>query len=113
MKVTSFALLTAVLFSSSAFADAKVCEIKVKRVACAGKDADAFKKCDGKAECTKKSKVKDEAACQSKAAEECSNSRVDITKSKEIWATFDGKAIKSAEGKDQFCDPARSDFNKC
>ena len=92
---------------------AGVCEIKTTRVACAGKETESFKKCDGKAECSSKKKAATAEECQALAVKECENSRVEVTKSKVINAKFDGKELNSAAGKANYCDDNRPDFNKC
>jgi hypothetical protein len=38
--------------------------------------------------------------CAKAAADECANSRLDITKSKEITAKFGGTPVKSKDGKE-------------
>jgi hypothetical protein len=108
---TGFAALALTLSSSMALAG--VCEISVTRVACPGKEADSFKKCDGKPSCVVKKKSDSAEDCAKAAADECPNSRLDITKSKEITAKFGGAAVKSKDGKEQFCAADRPDFNKC
>ncbi len=94
----------------SGISHAGICELTVKRVACAGKEAESYKKCDGKDQCTNKQKADSEAACQKLAENECVNSRLDITKSKEIKATFGGSPVK---GGANLCATDRADFNKC
>lgn len=102
-----FALVAGLaLVSSSAFAG--ICNVHVKRVSCPGKDKESFAKCEGKAECDNKKKADTEADCTKLAKDECSNSRTDITKSKEVTAIFDGKALGG-----NVCEPNRPDFNKC
>ena len=101
----------AFFLSSSVYAG--TCEIHYDRTACPGKEDISYKKCKGEKACTKKKRAKDLTACQKLALKSCSNSRLDITKSKIIKASFDGKPIKSAEGKDNFCAADRPDFNKC
>jgi hypothetical protein len=112
MKVSKLFAITALTLSSS-MALAGVCELSITRVACPGKEAESFKKCDGKASCISKKKAETADECAKIAADECPNSRLDITKSKEIFAKFDGAEVKGKDGKAQFCDAARTDFNKC
>jgi hypothetical protein len=112
MKVSKLFAITALALSSS-MALAGVCEISITRVACPGKEAESFKKCDGKASCVAKKKAETAEECAKLAADECPNSRLDITKSKEITAKFGGADVKSKDGKSQFCDANRPDFNKC
>ena len=106
----SYRILAFGLIMLSSSVQAGICELKVKRVACAGKDAESYKKCDGKAECSSKKKAETEADCLKIAEEECINTRLDITKSKEITATFDGKGVK---GGANLCAADRADYNKC
>jgi hypothetical protein len=108
---TGFAALAFTLSSSMALAG--VCEISVTRVACPGKEADSYKKCDGKPSCVVKKKADSADECAKEAADECANNRLEITKSKEITAKFGGAAVKSKNGKEQFCAADRPDFNKC
>lgn len=116
MKYSSL-WLSALLFcigSTSALAGS--CEISYTRTACPGKEAISFKKCDGKASCTKSTTADTEAACRIKAVEACANDRLDITKSKVITATFNGKAVLNKSGGSDHCaDYAErsAEFNKC
>ena len=114
MKVSLSKLfaITALTLSSS-MALAGVCEISVTRVSCAGKEAEAYKKCDGKPSCVVKKKAETADECAKIASDECPNSRLDITKSKEISAKFGGAAVKGKDGKEQLCAADRPDFNKC
>ena len=96
------------LASMSHAAIAGVCTIHVKRTACPGKEKESYAKCDGNAECDVKKKADDEAGCAAAAAAECPNSRIEITKSKEVTAKFGDKDL----GKN-FCEANRPDFNKC
>ncbi len=97
-------------------ASAGDCAIHYNRTACKGQEAVSYLKCNGEKECTKSSEAASVAACQELAVKACANDRLDITKSKIITAVFDGKAIKSASGKDDFCiDYAKksAEFNQC
>lgn len=109
MKSTLLAV--ALLFSAQTFA-AGDCVLAVTRVACKGKEAESYKKCEGKATCDEKKKSKDAAACAKEALEACENvgPRQKITESKVVKATFDGAAV---EGGKDFCGGGRPDFNKC
>jgi len=100
------------------------CELTVTRIACSdATKADSFKKCDesgkdikmkklSEDKCLESFDVKKESDCIKKAMTRCENGRLDITKSKAITATFDGKSIENSK---DFCDtkPPRTDFNKC
>ncbi|MEO5374264.1 MAG: hypothetical protein H7840_08285 [Alphaproteobacteria bacterium] len=103
-------------------ATAADCMLHVKRIACAGKDAESYKKCDGKPECTEaKDAATTEDACLAEAKKSCDNSRTDITKYKSVMPMFKGKALVGgfdANGKadpkgGNVCDAARPDMNKC
>ncbi len=110
------AVLLSALGLSSVGAFAGSCDLSVTRVACAGKEAVSYKKCDGQASCVEKESAPDAAACKVMAVEACGNKRLDITKSKVITAKFDGKEIKTDAGDADFCKayPNRSkEFDKC
>jgi len=92
------------------------CDISTTRTACAGKEAISFKKCDGKASCVKTVAVDTAEACRVKSVAACANDRLDITKSKVISATFNGKSVHNkAGGTDHCLDYAEreAEFNKC
>jgi hypothetical protein len=122
-KVLSVVLL---LGSTAVMAKPK-CMVSYDRTACAGQEEVSYKKCKGKKTCEKKKskfkkgKRKGETVntltdCQEVARLSCANSRFDITKSKVITATWDGKAIKSAEGDTDFClkyENVKTEFNQC
>jgi hypothetical protein len=96
-------LLALAMFGLSTSLLAGTCEVNYTRAACPGQEEVSYKKCDGKASCTEFVETADAAACQAEALKACENKRLDITKSKVITATFDGAAVKSASGKDDFC----------
>ena len=92
------------------------CDINYTRTACPGKEAISYKKCDGAQSCIKTTTADSEEACRAKAVEACANDRLDITKSKVISATFNGKPVLNKAGKPDHCvDYAARDaeFNKC
>src|SRR5258708_978718 len=78
------------------------CAIKYTRTACAGQDAESYKKCAGKKSCVKYEAASTADACKAAAVSACSNDRLTITESKVINATYQGKSLKSASGKDDF-----------
>lgn len=110
-------LFLAVLFLSFSGAQAFAgCDLAYTRTACPGKEAISFKKCDGKASCTKAATADTPEACRVKAVAACANDRLDITKSKVIDATFNGKPVlNKAGGTDHCLDYADRavEFNKC
>ncbi|MGB9129091.1 MAG: hypothetical protein WCB97_05530 [Thiobacillus sp.] len=110
-------LVSALLFSvSGSLAVAGSCDIKYTRAACPGKEAISFKKCDGKVSCVKTVTADSAEACRVKAVAACANDRLDITKSKVINATFDGKPVSNKAGGTDHCldYSARSEeFNQC
>jgi hypothetical protein len=117
-------VLSALLFVGStglALRDARaedkaVCSVKTTRAACPGKEAESFKKCDGKASCDKTVEAKTAAACTEAAVAACANDRLDVTKSKTITATWNGQPLKSKSGKEDLClDYAKraAEFDKC
>jgi len=86
-------------------ADAGKCVAHVKRTACKGQSTESYKKCDGKRECD--SPLEGNIASAEKCAEEvskrdCPNSRVNITFSKVVTATFDGKPV-TVDGEADLC----------
>jgi hypothetical protein len=121
MKLFALTASAALLLFSAAAAQAGDCTLDYARVACKGKDAEAFKKCDGKAACAVKKETADKAACAALAAKECENSRTDITKFKAVAASFGGEKLaggfdmagKAAAGGPNFCGADRADMNKC
>ena len=115
MKKISFVFVI-MGFLSSHVVEASICTIHFNRTACAGKETDSYKKCDGKKECDEKKKADSLADCQKLAADACSNSRLTETKSKVITAMFEGKAIKSSSGNDDFCvdyKNRKTEFDQC
>jgi hypothetical protein len=112
-------VLLAGALTGTAYAD---CVLHYERIACVGKEAEAFKKCEGKAACDKA--VKDatsKEACAAAALKACDNDRLDITKYKKVTADFAGKPVIggfNAVGKadstgGNFCASDRPDMNKC
>lgn len=111
-------LVFAALFLSfnGAWAVAGTCDVNYTRTACPGKEAISFKKCDGKASCVKTGAADTEEACRVKAVAACANDRLDITKSKVITATFNGKPVKNKAGGEDHCQDYAEravEFNKC
>ena len=92
------------------------CDIKYTRTSCPGKEAISYKKCDGQQSCVKSTEAGSAEACRAKAVAACANDRLEITKSKVISATFNGKAVPNkAGGADHCLDYAERDleFNQC
>ena len=113
MKKATVLILAAAFgmgLASSAFA--ADCVVHYNRTACPGKETESYSKCDGKKECSKTEAADSEAACKVVAQTACDNSRLEITKSKVITATFDGKALPGPNG-GNYCAADRADFNKC
>jgi hypothetical protein len=98
------------LLCLSVSAVAGECVLKTTRVACPGKEKDSYSKCNGQASCDEKVVADSAKECAEKAAKSCDNSRPNITKSKTVSATFDGKAV---EGGKNVCATERPDYNKC
>jgi len=86
------------------------CVVKTTRAACPGKEKEAFAKCGGQAACDETVTADSEKDCAEKALKACDINRPNITKSKTVTATFDGKPV---EGGKNFCAADRPDFNKC
>ena len=92
------------------------CDLTYTRTACAGKEAISFKKCDGKASCVKSKEAASEQACRAKAVAACANDRLDITKSKTVSATFNGKPVMNKAGGSDHCqdyENRATEFNQC
>jgi uncharacterized membrane protein len=110
IKNITLAVVLGLAFASSALA--ADCVVHYDRTACPGKEAESYSKCDGKKACDKEEAADSEAACTEAAMKACENSRLEITKSKVITATFKGKALKAPHD-GSFCAADRPDFNKC
>jgi hypothetical protein len=107
---------TAALIATARTAAAGECAIEYIRTACPGKETESYSKCNGTQSCVLPEPTDTAAACQSAAVKACANDRLTITKSKVVHAKFDGKAIMSASGKDDFCaDYANraTEFDQC
>lgn len=97
------------------------CVVHYERIACQGKEAESFKKCDGQAGCDKTKPANSAEECAAAALKSCENDRLDITKYKAITASYDGKALvggfdtagKSDPAGPNFCGADRPDMNKC
>jgi hypothetical protein len=110
MKIRNLAFATVALLSFVQVAQA-ACVINYNRTACPGKEAESYSKCNGTKTCNKEdSSAVSLAACEQAAAAACANTRLTITKSKVITATFNGKPLR---GGSNFCASNRADFNKC
>lgn len=110
IKSITLAVLFGLSFASSTLA--ADCVVHYDRTACPGKESESYSKCDGKKSCYKEEAADTEAACTEAAKKACENSRLEITKSKVITATFKGTALKGPyDG--NFCASDRPDFNKC
>ncbi len=115
------ALTLAFGLTAPAFAQDGGCIVHYKRTACAGQEAESFKKCDGNAECDRDKPATSAEACTAAALASCANSRLDITKYKVITATYNGAQLTGgfdAEGNADaaginFCDKDRPDLNQC
>jgi hypothetical protein len=106
----------AALMATAGTAAAGTCGIEYIRTACAGKEVESYSKCDGKQSCVLPEPADSVQACQAAALNACANDRLLITKSKVVHATFDGKAVTSASGKEDFCaDYAKraTEFDQC
>ena len=84
--------------------------------ACPGKEKISYKKCKGKQKCSKFKEAATAAECKTMAVGSCGNKRLTVTKSKVINAVFDGQALTTDGGSDDFCtiyEKASEEFNKC
>lgn len=98
------------------FAFAGTCEIKYTRTACPGQESISFKKCKGKASCSKIKKISEVEKCKTLAVKACKNNRYSITKSKVINASFDGNELKASNDNSDFCtiyEKTAEEFNQC
>ena len=71
-------LIIGIIFLSSVFinsASAGTCEIKYTRTACPGQESISFKKCKGKASCSKIKKISEVEKCKVLAVKACKNNR--------------------------------------
>ena len=92
------------------------CAVHYTRTACPGQEATSYKKCDGQQSCVKYKEADSLEACQEKAVKSCRNRRLNITQLKVITAKWQGQAIQSPSGNDDFCvDYAKraEEFNRC
>jgi hypothetical protein len=86
-------------------ASAATCVAHVKRTACKGQSVESYKKCAGKQECDVplETAATSAADCAEKVAKrDCPNTRLEITHSKVVTATFDGKPV-TVEGQTDVC----------
>lgn len=103
-SLLGLALASSFALTSAAHAEDKAaCAIKYTRTACAGQETESYKKCDGKASCVKQEAATSADQCKAAAVAACSNDRLTVTASKVINASYEGKPLKSASGKDDFC----------
>jgi hypothetical protein len=109
-KISMIAAMFALSFASNAYAGD--CSVHYVRTACPGMETESYSKCGGSKSCDKVEQTPSAAACVGAAKRACANSRLTITKSKVITATYDGKALKGPFG-GSFCAAQRPDFNKC
>lgn len=112
-------LVLAIFTLGTGAAFAGICTLTVTRTACAGHEAESYKKCGaaGKAcgtqatcTCDQEKKAADAAACAKIAMDEVPNPRVKVTKRKAVLAKFDGAPI---EGGKDFAAGPHSDYDKC
>ena len=104
-RMMGLAVAAAFVWGLAAPADAGKCMAHIKRSPCKGQSAESYKKCDGKKECD--SPLEGSIATADKCAEEvskrdCPNSRSNITFSKVVTATFDGKPV-TVNGEADLC----------
>lgn len=115
-KIMMGFITTGLLTFISQFVWAGNCEINFDRTACPGQEAISYKKCDGEKTCTEYKETATAAECGAAATAACENKRLNITKSKVITATFDGKPLKTAAGSSDFCTAYAlkdQEFNHC
>jgi hypothetical protein len=106
----------ALLMATANVAAAGECAIEYVRTACPGQEAESYSKCGGKQSCVMPETAATAPACQAAALKACANDRLKITKSKVIRVKFDGAALMSASGKEDFCadyDKRAAEFDQC
>ncbi|ARN73968.1 hypothetical protein [Oceanicoccus sagamiensis] len=114
VKLIGVAIMVLTFWSGTVAA--ATCEIQYTRTACPGKENISYKKCKGKASCSKFKEADSADQCAAMATKSCANKRLSITKSKVINAVFDGNAIKTGAGSDDFCTEyanTATEFNQC
>ncbi|MBF0193287.1 MAG: hypothetical protein HQL71_01970 [Magnetococcales bacterium] len=116
----SIAAMFTVLIGISTMAYAE-CAVSYTRTACRGQDATSYKKCGGNKSCTKIKKADTMHACWQAAVKSCNNGRLDITKYKQITATYNGRQLiggfapsgHPSNNGTNFCWGGRPDLNQC
>jgi hypothetical protein len=97
------------------------CAVDYTRTACAGQEAISYKKCGGNQSCQKIKKADSNRSCWQAAIKSCNNGRLDITKYKQISASYNGQPLvggfdsqgnPSSSGAN-FCWKGRPDLNQC
>lgn len=103
-----FTLASIVFLSNSSFA--LTCKLTVTRIACLGREAEAYSKCKGQKTCDEIVQVESIQQCEQEALDACQNAKLEITKQKTITVTFEGTTVDSGKN---FCKSDRGDFNRC
>ena len=115
--LTGLSLACTLSLASGVHAEDKTdCAIKYTRNACPGQEAESYKKCDGKKSCLKYEPATSAEQCKAAATAACSNDRLTVTESKVINATYQGKPLKTASGKEDFCleyAKRAAEYNQC
>ncbi len=120
MKTFTATTIFAAFIAVSGLAHAE-CAVNYTRTACKGQEAVSFKKCGGNKSCQKIKEADSMHACWQAALKSCNNGRLDITKYKEITATYNGSPLTGgfdAMGNHNgsggnFCWKGRPDLNQC
>ena len=118
MKSHYFVSTSAVLLLMATVGSAAAgeCGIEYTRTACPGQETESYSKCAGKQSCVLSETAASAEACQAAALKACANDRLKITKSKVVKAKFDGKAVMSKSGKEDFCadyEKRAAEFDQC
>lgn len=92
MKQLTILLISSIL-GFSTLASAGECELKIKRGACPGKEAEAYKPYMGKVQTSEKKEAADEKACLDLADKASKIVRKGTLNSKEVTASFGGKDL--------------------
>jgi hypothetical protein len=93
MSSLKVSLILILVFANAA--NAGQCKLKINRVACPGRDVEAYKPYNGKkiTEETLKKNIVDETACKEEAEKACKIVRKGTLATKTVTATFNGKPI--------------------
>lgn len=99
------ALVTYVMPTSAIAGD---CVVTITRVACPGREAICYSKCNGVPTCDETKKFDSKEECEKEALRNCTVFRPGDTKEKKVIAKFNESSLN--DGKN-YCDPVKPEFN--